>query len=479
MFAALILFLGWLPSVSADPSLLPYTTRTQGYSGWSGAVRGDIRTVGMSGAMVGLADSWAGASSNPAGLAMTLGSSGAQINSNRVYDGELQDFNEALDTRNFGAVANPYPYGLSVGYWSPSSEGQRYLLPGTREEVLANVSVKEFQATASRVIWNDRLSLGISLILGQAVKSLELPSRNQSFVDHSFGFGAAAGAMLQLERRWLIGLSFSLPITFPANPGEVNTPGIGGFFQTVRSPAVLGLGTSWIPSRVFRFGLSLLFVGTTPNSALLSDERRTVGQNTTLQPRFGAEYRLLDFRDLESFLTGGSYYENTRIDGNQSRLHFTGGFEINPWILNFGWGIDRANHYSSYIFSAGIDVIRLMRKLDVIPREKRPAYAGFAPNIRTNSEAGLPRPLSRHWDGLADTPSDIIRIGKGIPDKLSALPGKIKNIVLPSSQHQNSIDETVAEEEAVQILVPNPNEIPVPKGSRFNPSSVPSEQSGP
>ncbi len=426
------LLLGWALTAYADPSLLPYTTRTQAYSGWSGTVRGDIRTIGMAGALVGLADSWTGSALNPAGLAMTLGGCGVQVNGNHLHDGELQDFNETLTTHNFGAVANPYPYGFSLGYWSPTSEGQRYLLPSSGEEVLADVSVKEFRATVSRVFWDNRLSLGAGMILAQAIKSLSLSARNQNFTDHSFAVGANIGALLQLERRWLLGLSYTLPMTFTATSGEVITPGIAQFFQTVRSPEVLGLGTAWIPSRIFKFGFSVLVIGRTPGTALLSDESKTVGRKVTFQPRLGMEYRLLDYKDLESFVTAGTYYEPTRIEGSRSRTHFTGGFEINPWILNFGWGLDRADRFTNYIFSAGIDVIRLLRKIDVVPAEKRPEYAGFAPRVGTISEAGLPRPLSKTWDGLADTPSDILQIGRNIPDRLKELPQKLKDMVAPT-----------------------------------------------
>jgi hypothetical protein len=44
---------------SADPAFvrdLPYATRTLEYSAYSGTTRGDIRTVGMAGATLGLQD---------------------------------------------------------------------------------------------------------------------------------------------------------------------------------------------------------------------------------------------------------------------------------------------------------------------------------------------------------------------------------------------------------------------------------------
>ena len=57
-------------SLHADP--LPYTVRTQPYNAWPTTVRGDIRTVGMAGASVGLGDTFIASTANPAGPAMTL-----------------------------------------------------------------------------------------------------------------------------------------------------------------------------------------------------------------------------------------------------------------------------------------------------------------------------------------------------------------------------------------------------------------------
>src|SRR5690242_18290289 len=59
------------PARGADP--LRYDQRQHRYNGLSATVTGDIRTVGMAGATVGLADTFLTASNNPAGCSMTLG----------------------------------------------------------------------------------------------------------------------------------------------------------------------------------------------------------------------------------------------------------------------------------------------------------------------------------------------------------------------------------------------------------------------
>src|SRR5690348_4085605 len=92
---ALLLLLS--PPALAAP-LLPYGQRTIGYSGWSDSVHGDIPNVGMAGATVGLALSFVGCLDNPAGLGMTLASPGIQITSNTVHDGQVQNFENGLET---------------------------------------------------------------------------------------------------------------------------------------------------------------------------------------------------------------------------------------------------------------------------------------------------------------------------------------------------------------------------------------------
>src|SRR5438128_2419859 len=72
--------------------VLPYANRTHQYSAWGTTVQGDLATLGMAGAEVGLADSRVGSVDNPAGVPLTLDSSGFQITGNNFQDGYLQSY---------------------------------------------------------------------------------------------------------------------------------------------------------------------------------------------------------------------------------------------------------------------------------------------------------------------------------------------------------------------------------------------------
>src|SRR5690349_14222379 len=77
--------------ISAFADTFPtYQTRTRPYDGWTTGVRGDLRTVGMSGATLGLAETFIASLSNPAGLAMTLNGADVNFATNTTYDGVIQ-----------------------------------------------------------------------------------------------------------------------------------------------------------------------------------------------------------------------------------------------------------------------------------------------------------------------------------------------------------------------------------------------------
>src|SRR3954468_20102537 len=117
----LALFLGALawPAGAGAVEALPYTTRTQPFTGWSGTARGDIRTVGMAGATVGLADTFLATGDNPAGLAMTLNGGDLSFSSNNVYDAHIQNFDDAVSSNAYGVALPVYPWGFGLGYFGP------------------------------------------------------------------------------------------------------------------------------------------------------------------------------------------------------------------------------------------------------------------------------------------------------------------------------------------------------------------------
>ncbi len=421
--------LGSASAIAADLPTLPYATRTRGYTAWNTWIRGDIRSIGMSNATVGLGDSWTSVSQNPGGLAMTLNSLSVQINSNKVPDGNTQHYEQAVQVSNFGAVVNPYPWGFSVGYESPHSERQESVLAGTGGRAITELSIKDIQVSASRLALDDRLSVGMSASFSQAIRSLSTPDQPTSSHDSkSFAVRMSVGALYQLPRRVFLGVRWSPSTRYRHATDAPATPALPGFLnQDTYSPAVLGLGLGWIPNSSLRGGFSLLFVGQTQAAALVSDESKTVGAGYTVQPRVGFDYRWLDYKWLEGKLSLGSYYEMSRIEDAPSRLHGTLGVEVNPWVFNVGVALDRAKDFKNVIASIGIDIVRVARVLEFIPPDRKRTYNGvFTSPTRWNDD-GLPKPINPTWDpSQTDSPGDIGKIIEQIPERVEKKIEEIK-----------------------------------------------------
>lgn len=405
----------------AETSLLPYKKRTLGYSGWSSTIRGDIRTLGMAGAMVGIGDTFIASGYNPAGVAMTNRSLSLQITGNAIHDGEVQRYDQTLTSYNLGLAASLYPWGLSVGYWSPQNEGQMYRFEEDGERFYPDFRTREYRVSLSRLFFEDRLSFGVSALLAQADKRVEFPDSPESGTSHhGYAPGVHLGLMYRLPRNLLLGLTYSNPIDIRSDSSTNPSPMLQGFFQTVKIPYRLGAGVGWVPNPFFRAGLDFYLIGKTHDVALLSDETRKVGQEVTIQPRLGFSYTLFETKRLMLEIAGGTYYEMSRILGAPHRWHATGGLQLSGWLLNFGWGIDNAPNYVNYIYSFGIDVVRTMRKLDLIPQD-RSISGGFMPSPWKVSETGLSRPLcaaTATTEAPANESADILKIGQELPEKL-------------------------------------------------------------
>jgi hypothetical protein len=423
-----ILFMIIAAPVAQATAPIPYTDRTHAYTGWSGVVRGDIRTIGMAGAMVGLGNTFIASGDNPAGLAMTLPGVQLQVTGNRIHDGDLQEYEQTLKTNNLGLAASLYPYGFSVGWWTPHNEGQKYVLPDGRI-IDPRIEVNEFRLSAAHVLFHDRFSLGASVIFGKAMERLSFP--DQPSLDRqetSYSVGLGLGAMIKLPRRVILGVAFTPSMHYSADPGAHPTEGISRFFEPVHTPVRMRLGLGWIPNRFFSAGAGVYFLGATQNTALLGDDSRSIGELVTLQPRVGAEYRWAEFKEFKADLALGTYLVPSRIQNSPTRLHGTFGTSFNLWVVNLGWGIDVAPRYTNYIYTAAIDVLRLFRKLDLIREDWHPPNGGLFPPMTRYSEDGLPRPLVKNWS-TRKKPTNILEIGKEFPERLQKKVEELQKVI--------------------------------------------------
>lgn len=413
----LLIYIAIIESSHAAPAAaLPYATRTKGYSGYASTVRGEIRSIGMSGATIGIANSVIAAADNPAGFAMAMDSISLQAANNKIQDAHVQAYNEAVNSNSFGVYADSYPWGFGFSVWTPQNEGQTYQVPnGT--EVTPSVSTTEYRLSAARLFGNDHnYSLGLTLTMGRATEELRYAQSNLNDSQSEWGLGATFGGMIKLPQHWLFGATFTLPLTYDMSTKNRASTGLPGFYQTVKSPARLGVGFGWIPNRFFHLGTSLHLTGPISDVALLSNDAIAVGAHPTLQPRIGAVYFPVDIPEFKVEVTGGTYLEVSRIENAPNRGHFTSSIEFNVWLVNLGWGIDHASNYNNFIFSGGIDVVRMARKLEFIPRGNPPPHGGWFPNPFRLSYAGLPRAINPEWKHSKD--DDVIEVAKQLPYRI-------------------------------------------------------------
>lgn len=407
------------PAPAFAQGTLPYAVRTKPFSAWSTTTHGDIRTVAMAGATVGLADTFIAAINNPAGLAMTLDTADSNYTENFVYDDRIQDYNSSMATTSIGAAAALYPWAFAVGYISPYREADVYTLPSLAGQTgTLDLITRELHFSAARVFAKNRVSLGASLALCQSRSAVDTPnaaSQGTRYFDYSAGL--TLGAMFRLPRRFLLGTSYTFPIRYNFSPVDDATPALPGFSQPVLVPEHYAAGLGWIPNRFLRADITLDFVGTTPAAALVRDESIEVGNHTTIEPRIGIAYIFADYKDFRATAFVGTYLEQSRIEGAGARFHKTAGIEMKPWIFTIGWGIDSAPRYSNYLVSFGLDVFKIMGKADLIPQPWQPPFGGIGPTPLRNNDEGLARPLVDDWKPKGPE-IDPIKAGLDIPTRL-------------------------------------------------------------
>jgi len=400
---------------AAQAAVLPYTNRTKAYSGWGTTVRGDLSTIGMSGAVVAIPVSISSVESNPAGLTMTMGSVSAQINSNSLEDKRVSG-NDTMKVKSsqWGLAVNPPPWGFAISYYTPSFEGGNYATTTNSQIKNYELSLKQLRLSASRSLLNSKLSVGVSLELNHSIRKV---GDNNTAADQ---MAYKLGAIYKLEKRFLLGMAFSPPSEVgAADPTSTSNQFLPGFVQPVKMPMLLTLGTGWIPNRYFRAGFAIIAAGKSENTALLRDQNLNVGKDFTLQPRVGASYIIGEYKFIKIETFAGSYYETSRIEGLSNRLHGTFGLQVNPWFVNTGFGVDKAKNFDNVFVSIGIDIVRTLRTFDIIPKDPTPPLKGFWPKPTEMKTDGLSAALREGEVTKSAPPSvgDVSEIISNIPNR--------------------------------------------------------------
>lgn len=445
---------------------LPYTVRSNPYSGFATTVHGDIRTVGMAGATMGLSDSFIASADNPAGLAMSLGSAEVVFNSNWYKDNRIQDYDTAINTLHFGAAASPYPFGFSLGFFTPYRESQEYTIPGASNTAATlTADIKEFRLSAAKVFWDNKIAVGGSIIFGSSVTEYAPTLGGGDYSSYANSLGLALGTSIQFPKHFLAGFSYTTPMYYSGDPNQ-SPPGISGFFQPIKVPFKLGFGGGWMPNRFFTADASIFFIGATPGAALLSNDSTTTPDKVTFHPRVGAGYQFADFKDFEGHAYIGAYYESVRFLSGADRMHLTWGIRTKPWIFMFSYGMDVGAGYMNYIVSSGVDLIKVMEKLDLIPKAWRPPYEGAFPRITRISDSGMPRPMVKNWKQQGP---EIDPIAVGLD-----LPNRIEQKVLDTANKITNFTEKVGEKvsETIQDMDSGIRRISQPKPTPPQPKVI-------
>jgi len=398
----------------ARAEALSYLVRTKPYNATATSVRGDIRTVGMGGANVGLADTFLATTENPAGLGMTLNQGDDNWTTTKVRDGNVQSMENQIETLNAGLALQSYPWGFSLGYLIPYRE-QSQVQYGSRLYELS-FQTREFHAAAGRVFWDNRLSLGALVNVSQARTRIYDLESGYDITHSDTDLGFTVGSQLQLPGQLILGTMLQTPRYYELGIHENAYSPIPGFFQAAYSPWKAGAGIGWIPNRFFRADISYFLIGTTPDTALLSNDTVDVGEHMTLQPHMGFAYSYADFKNFKATAFVGGYMELTRIEGKSTRFHPTFGTEIKPWIFNIGFGLDVSDNYRNTVASLSVDLFKTMEQLSLIKFNRAPP-GGFVPSPFFVDDVGLSRALVKNWREDPNS-TDAFKEGMNLPRKL-------------------------------------------------------------
>lgn len=371
-------------SSTSSGGILPYATRMRPYSPWTAGTRGDIKTIGMGGSSVALPASISAAAANPAGYGLLTGSVSAQIASVSFDDAQIQRSGEPIEANYFGLGVSPEPWGFAFSSYAPLYESGIFVSPNTGDLLDGEIALREFRFTVARSLLDGDVAIGASLHLLRAFREIN------GFSATSWGVGMQAGLLWRLPSHVVFGASYAPEARVHPSGGADPQVILPGFNQTVVRPSQFRAGLGWLPNRYFSASFELGRIGATDGTALLADERISVGAEPTWVPRIGASYVLLEYESFKLESTMGAYWEKTRVADQNSRLHFTTGLEANPSFVNVGVAMDVSSAYRNLIFSVGIDIVRTARFFAIIPKDPVPPLNGRFPRILDLSSEGLP-----------------------------------------------------------------------------------------
>lgn len=362
------------PATAAAQAFPAVTDRDFTIDLYSGTALGSLRTVGMGGAAVAIAEGSAGALANPAAPAVRAETSRGRWDWDWHFDylspgiGADTDNNGIAEDTAYGPLRGPV---VTVGgvvhspWWRRISLGASLTVASHPTAGAEPSTVITPTATVGRVALAVEL-LGGDLALGAGVRggTLELDKTvGEDAATKVFSLGGAAleaGALWRPRDRDLrLGATASLPVTGE----EVTTDGCDpldcdGFVipERVAVPWQIALGAAlrraptawnrtiagrWRDERYWLVALDAVLTGRTPDGHGLEAYSRGLlqrsGRHAVVSVRGGVEH---EWRPGRLRVRAGSYWEPARFDDAAGaaiagRLHLTVGIDVRVWQFCF------------------------------------------------------------------------------------------------------------------------------------------------
>jgi hypothetical protein len=346
-----------------------------------GLVLGSSRLIGMGGAAVGIADGSAAVVANPAAVAARA------TNSLRTFDWDVHlDLINANsgDAGNTGVLASDQTQGtvggiVQIGPFGLGLESVQVVLnPKTGGEL----RLAEYDVTFGRSFFDQQW------VVAAGLRWLQFFELGRDFSQVSAeGMAVNTGIAYRPQgRSFRFGGMVGLPMTtatqsFPSPLGRNMMPAMTPFVPPQRAamPTRIAGGVAWrlgptpwnarvnrpyLDERALVLAADVVVDGTAPAGVSMGAYAGRMfdrsGGDPSVSLHLGAEYECVPGWVR---LRAGSYWEPSRIDGRDGRLHGTGGVEVH--VLNVGFeqlsyrlrvavALDASASYQNFGFSLGL-----------------------------------------------------------------------------------------------------------------------------
>jgi hypothetical protein len=352
----------------------PVTDRDFAIDLYSGAALGSLRTVGMGGAAVAIAEGSAGSIANPAAPAVRAETSRGRWDWDWHFDylstgiGADSDNNGIPEEADHGFLAGPVAT-LGVVVQSPYlgrlSLGMSATYAAQPGAEVGEDTVVIPSATVGRLSLGFEL-LGGDLALGVGARGGTVAVAKQVGDELAVDVFSISGASFEVGGLWRpreqdvrLGATLSLPVTGedvvtdgcdPLDcegfvvPGRVAAPwqvALGGALRRGATPWNRTIAGSWRDEDYWLYALDVVVTGATRDGhgleAYARGQLQPSGRRTVVSVRGGLEHEWLPGRLR---VRGGSYWEPSRFaapDGSAvpGRLHLTLGVDVRIWAFRF------------------------------------------------------------------------------------------------------------------------------------------------